>query len=81
MRLRWERRKKVDAGQLAEEDDTFLGFNSGFNRRLRPRSLGPRSRRSRASIMGIEEHLEELPTGDPSPLDLELELELEILRP
>ena len=79
MRLRWERRKKVDAEQVAEKDDAFLGFNSGFNWRLRPRSLGPRSRRSRASIMGIEEHLEELPTGDPSPLDLELELE--ILRP
>ena len=28
MRLRWERRKKVDAGQIAEEDDTFLGFNN-----------------------------------------------------
>ena len=55
MRLRWERRKKVDAGQLAEEDDTFLGFNSGFNRRLRPRSLGPRSRASIQYTMAIEE--------------------------
>ena len=27
MRSRWERRKEIDAGQVAEEDDTFVGFN------------------------------------------------------
>jgi hypothetical protein len=52
MRLRWERRKKVDAGQIAEEDDTFLGFNnvSTCMERLCWRTVTGRVKRDMATV-------------------------------
>ena len=49
MRSMWERRKEVDAGQVAEEDETFVGFNV-HGRCTWPQSPGPRSRGSATVI-------------------------------